>query len=133
MGFFKDIKSRFNEYYEGLTIVEEWERKFRFVSKNNPNVDQYEILGAGWQTMMEKNGKSMLATMGELHVSLFSCLPSPVSARAMGLAILHIIKPNIASKYPKFSTELLSLESETFLGRRWPSRREFFFRLSSLK
>jgi len=41
------------------------------------------------------------------------------------------ILPPQANTFLKY--KFFVLESETFLGRRWPSRRRFFFGLSSLK
>ena len=109
MGFFEKIKNFWNEQVEGYAIVDHVEKLFRVASEKHPDEDQNEVLVAAWFKMMEFYGKPLGAAMARDRAKLFACLPSPSSARAMGLTVLFIVRPKIFQKYQGFSKEFFTL------------------------
>jgi len=117
MGFFSAIKSIFDDEAMGDEIIKAQIKTMQTCKQYHPAFDMHQLLAETWLARMKSRGADLdddnVQSAAYIETRLFSCLPFPNSARALGIWFIYKEFPNIISKYPRFGEEFVRLTQKS--------------------
>lgn len=117
MGLFRTLKSIVNSEVMGEEIISTIEKMYSMSERNFPNYDPHMLLAMTFTNRTRTIGTKITEDMQLLALSetrLFAALPPPSNSRALGLFFLFKERPDIVTKFPKFSAQLEALMSPIY-------------------
>ena len=106
---FRFLKSIVDDETMGEEIVNTNVKAYFAAKKKYPKENPFYWLGVAYLARFSANGIGATEFDAEQAASNFEKFPEPWNARILGLAILHIERPDICGQFPKFTKEMEDL------------------------
>ncbi len=106
MGLFRFIQSIFNAEIMGDDIINTNVKTYNQAKEMYPNLRTHDWLVATYLGRMQARGKQINPIEADTFCKQLINIPEPLNARALGLQMLYLERPDIINKYPKYENEL---------------------------